>query len=116
MHISQDFDFEFGTWKVRHRRLKERLAGCTDWEEFSGTSQTQPVLGGNGNIEDNLLHFPSGAYRAIAVRSYDAGTRTWAIWWLSGNDPHRLDVPVIGGFKGDTGIFLADDTFNGAPV
>ena len=44
--ISQDFDFEVGKWQVRHRRLKERLVGCDDWEEFNGTSETWPVLGG----------------------------------------------------------------------
>jgi hypothetical protein len=46
----RDFDFEFGAWRVRHRRLRERLVGCTDWEEFPGTSETRPVLGGHGNI------------------------------------------------------------------
>lgn len=115
-HVSQDFDFEFGKWNVRHRRLKERLVGCVDWEEFSGASETRPILGGNGNVEDNLLHFPSGAYRAIALRSYDVGSQAWAIWWLSASDPHQLDVPVIGNFKGNIGSFFADDTLNGEPV
>lgn len=107
--VSRDFDFEFGSWAVRHRRLKERLVGCDDWEEFNGSSNTRPVLGGNGNIEDNLLEFPSGAYRAIALRAYDATSGTWAIWWLSANDPHRLDVPVIGRFRNGVGSFFADD-------
>ncbi len=114
--ISRDFDFEFGEWTVHHRRLKERLVGCTDWEAFSGTSQTRPVLGGNGNIEDNLLQFPSGSYRAIAIRSYDAVKKTWAIWWLADTDPHRLDVPVIGRFDAGVGTFLAEDRLRDAHV
>ena len=114
--ISSDFDFEFGTWQVRHRRLKERLVGCEDWEEFSGTSETRAVLGGNGNIEDNILHFPAGTYRAIAIRSYDPVSRAWAIWWLSANDPHRLDVPVVGRFDAGMGSFFAEDIVNGVPV
>ena len=32
----QDFDFLIGHWKVSHRRLKERLLGCEDWERFEG--------------------------------------------------------------------------------
>jgi hypothetical protein len=28
----RDFDFFFGAWRVAHRRLRERLTGCTDWE------------------------------------------------------------------------------------
>ena len=90
--------------------------GCTDWEEFSGQSETRPVLDGNGNIEDNVLHFPSGAYRAIAIRSYDPASHSWAIWWLSTNNPHQLDVPVIGKFEAGVGTFLADETLNGTLV
>lgn len=114
--ISHDFDFEFGQWKVRHRRLKERLVGCDDWDEFDGHSETRPVLGGNGNVEDNLLEFPSGPYRAIALRSFDTASQTWAIWWLSAHDPHNLDVPVIGRFDNGVGSFFADETHDGEPV
>lgn len=114
--ISRDFDFEFGRWHVHHRRLKDRLVGCDDWETFSGQSETRPVLGGNGNVEDNLLDFPAGPYRAIALRAFDVATQTWAIWWLSANDPHRLDVPVIGKFEGGVGAFFAKDILRDAPV
>ena len=114
--ISSDFDFEFGKWQVRHRRLKERLVGSDDWEEFSGQSETRAVLGGNGNIEDNILHFPGGAYRAIAIRSYDASSQTWAIWWLSANNPHNLDVPVVGRFDAGVGSFFAEEVLSEIPV
>ncbi len=115
-HISRDFDFEFGQWRVHHRRLRERLTGCTDWDEFAGHSETRPVLGGNGNVEDNLLEFPDGPYRAIAIRAFDVTAGTWAIWWLSANNPHHLDVPVIGKFQNGVGSFFADDTHNDEPV
>ena len=114
--VSRDFDFEFGKWQVRHRRLKERLAGCEEWEEFNGSSETRPVLGGNGNVEDNLLHFPGRPYRAIAIRSFSVRDQAWAIWWLSANDPHQLEVPVIGRFKDHTGTFFATETLHGVPV
>src|SRR3954466_7657374 len=45
---ARDFDFFFGRWQVRHRRLKERLAGSREWIEFDGTSVAQPLLGGFG--------------------------------------------------------------------
>ena len=113
---SRDFDFEFGKWLVRHRRLKERLVGCQEWEEFSGTSETRPVLGGSGCIEDNLIDFPSGSYRAIAIRAFDPALQSWAIWWLSSVNPHSLETPVIGRFVEDTGTFLAEDTIDGRPI
>jgi len=45
----QDFDFYMGSWRIHHRRLKERLAGKDEWEEFEGTSVAWPLLGGAGN-------------------------------------------------------------------
>jgi len=110
------FDFQTGRWRVRHRRLKQRLAGCTEWDEFEGSCEAHPILGGFGNVEDNWLDYPGGAYRAVALRSFDPATRSWAIWWLDGRWPHRLDVPVIGRFEGGVGTFFADDEHDGRPI
>lgn len=114
--VNSDFDFEFGRWNVHHKRLKERLNGCTEWENFGGTSIARPIFGGNGNIEENKIDFPDGPYRAVALRSFDARTGNWAIWWLDERDPHTLDVPVIGKFEGNVGTFLARDTLRGQPI
>jgi len=111
-----DFDFEIGDWTVRHRRLKERLVGCDEWIEFDGESSTRKVLGGYGNVEDNRLWMPEGAYRAIAIRSFDAKARAWSIWWLDGRFPDRIDVPVVGRFVDGIGTFLADDVLAGRPI
>ena len=113
---SHDFDFEIGAWRVRHRRLQERLVHCGDWDEFDGTSDMRTLLGGRGNVEDNVLSFPEGEYRAVALRSYDPSAGTWAIWWLSSSDPHKIDVPVIGRFADGVGAFFADDTLRDMPV
>lgn len=113
---SSDFDFEIGDWRVRHRRLKARLCGCSDWEAFDGTADMRTILGGQGNVEDNRLHFPGGDIRAIALRSFDPETQSWAIWWLSQAAPHRLDVPVVGRFEDGVGTFYADDVLDGRPV
>ena len=111
-----DFDFIIGDWHVRHRRLNLRLSGCTDWTEFSGLSSTRKILGGFGNVEDNLLRFPDGDVHAAAMRSFDRATGKWSIWWLDGRSPHQLDTPVVGGFAGNTGVFYADDSLRGAPI
>ena len=47
----KDFDFLIGSWKIWHRRLKERLKGCTEWEEFEGTSEVRQIL----DVELNAL-------------------------------------------------------------
>jgi len=111
-----DFDFIIGRWRFAHRRLNARLAGCTEWTTFTGTSTTRKVLEGYGNVEDNVLDFPDGPVRVLALRSFDPESRRWAIWWLDGRSPHQLDVPVIGGFTDGMGEFFADDTLAGRPI
>ncbi len=111
-----DFDFLIGDWKVSHRRLKERLTGCQEWESFEGRCRMWPLLGGLGNIDDNVLDLPSGSYRAASLRTFDPATRQWAIWWVDGRDPHRLEPPVVGGFADGVGEFQCDDELRGQPV
>jgi hypothetical protein len=111
-----DFDFFIGAWRVRHRRLKERLAQNDDWEEFEGTASVQKILGALGNIDENVIELPGGTYRAVTIRAYDPATQLWSIWWLDSRNPGHLDPPVVGGFKNGIGTFYADDTFKGKPI
>ena len=112
----KDFDFIIGDWLVRHRRLNARLSGCTEWTEFDGHSSTMKILGGFGNLEDNLLHFPDGAFRAVAMRSFCPKSGNWSIWWLDGRNPTSLDAPVVGRFADHVGLFFADDVLDGQPI
>ena len=102
---AHDFDFLFGHWQVRNRRLRERLTGCNEWDEFDAQVETRPVLGGLGNRE----HFDSDwqdGYRGMAIRLYDRDIGQWRIWWASDRSA-VFEPPVIGGFQGDVGSFYA---------
>ena len=105
-----------GTWWVRHRRLKERLAGSDEWEEFEGTSRAWPLLDGAGNVDDNVLEMPNGTYRAISLRTYDPGPTAGRSGGSTVASPGRLDPPVVGGFKDGVGTFIGPDTFEGRPI
>jgi hypothetical protein len=115
-----DFDFLFGRWQVAHRRLRQRLAGCIEWDLFGGHSEARPLLGGAGNVDDNLIELPAalgGPYRAATLRAFDPKTGSWSIWWLDGRSPGRIDVPMVGHFDGaGDGHFFADDSFDGRPI
>jgi len=111
-----DFDFLLGHWRVHHRRLAVRLAGCADWVEFGGTSHAQALMAGRANVDDNLLELPGQPYRATTLRSFDPMTGTWAIWWLDSRAPHHLDPPVVGAFADGVGTFYADDVLEGRPI
>ncbi|MES2988129.1 MAG: DUF1579 domain-containing protein [Pseudomonadota bacterium] len=115
-NTNNDFAWQEGRWAVRHRKLRERLTGCQEWDEFLGSCTAWRVLGGQGNIEDNVMVTPAGTYRAIAVRAFDPASGSWSIWWLDGRWPGAMDVPVRGSFEEGVGTFLADDVFAGKPV
>lgn len=86
-----DFDFLVGRWRVRHRRLVGRLVGSTTWEEFDGECAMQKMLGGQANVDDNVLHAPAGTYHAIAVRVFDPEARAWSIFWIDSRYPPLQD-------------------------
>ncbi len=110
-----DFAFQTGQWRVRHRKLARRLRGCGDWREFDGACTAWEVMGGAGNVDDHVLQDPAGPYRAASLRRYDPATEQWAIWWwdsrLSGIGP-----PVCGRFEAGAGAFLGADELDGLPI
>ena len=110
-----DFDFLAGRWTVIHKRLRRRLAGDTNWDEFSGLCESRPVVGGLANIDDNYLEPPAGSYRAATLRLFDPGTRLWSIWWIDSRSM-RLEPPVHGRFENGVGTFFGDDSHDGRPI
>ncbi len=112
-----DFDFLIGEWRVHSRKLKKRLVGSHEWEEFDGTIRSYKTLDGFGNVDDTVFNMPDGDYRGVAPRAYDPTTGLWAIWWIDGRNPHGpLDPPVKGRFVNGVGTFYADDTLRGKPI
>jgi hypothetical protein len=112
----RDWHWLTGSWEVRHERLKERLTGNHEWEEFNGKSAFWSTLGGLGNVDDNIIDIPSGSYRGVSIRAFDPKSEKWAIWWLDGRNPTYIEPPVLGGFEGDTGTFIGRDTLRGQPI
>jgi hypothetical protein len=111
-----DFDFFVGSWAVHHRRLKKRLAGNDDWEEFEGTTTCQSLLGGVVNLNESVSRRASGPSSGLGLRAFDARTGVWADWYLSAADPLDLGAPGLGRFENGVGTFLSDETFEGRPV
>ncbi|WP_211194243.1 hypothetical protein [Pyxidicoccus fallax] len=111
------FDALVGTWTAHHRRLKERLTGCTEWEEFGGTFDFRLLMNGHANVDDSVFDMPEGRVHGVGLSAYDARTGQWAIWGLDGRNPAgRLDPPLKGRFEKGVGTFYADDTLRGRPI
>ena len=110
-----DFDFYVGTWKIHNRRLRERLKGSTDWEEFEGTSVARMVLGGLGNIDESWFDRESGRLEGMTVRLYDPVSQYWSLYWADSRQG-ILQAPMIGRFKDGRGEFFDQEMFEGKHV
>jgi hypothetical protein len=111
-----DFDFLHGRWMNRNRRLKARLQGCSEWEEFEAAVECRPVLGGVGNVDTYAGTLPDGSgFNAMSVRIFNPETGLWGIWWA---DDRVCDLfpPVFGAFTNGIGTFHGTDVCNGVPV
>ena len=112
----KDFDFLIGSWKIQHRRLKERLKECTEWEEFEGTGKVRSILGGLGNMDELVMDRASDHVQAVTVRLYNPMTREWSIYWSASSNPGRMDVPMVGKFDGPRGEFYSQEVFEGRHI
>ena len=112
---ARDFDFWMGRWHGRNRALRERLAGCDEWEELESKSIARSILGGTAN-EDVFLTDRDGGYIGMSFRFFDPGAKLWSIYWADSRRPGPLDPPVVGSFDGDVGVFEGPDTFEGRPI
>jgi hypothetical protein len=112
---ARDFDFWIGRWNVHNRRLRARLAGSDEWEEFEAMVAARPLLDGMGN-EDEFRTDYDGGFIGMSFRFFDPDKRRWSIYWADSRRCGELDPPVFGSFTGDTGVFEGADTFEGRPI
>ena len=115
--VTHDFDFLWGNWLIRNRRLRSRLTGCSDWEEFEARGTCRPILGGGGNVDDFVPLDGSSwsGYEGGSLRLFDPATQQWSIYWFD-NVSYSLLPPVHGSFKNGVGEFFGEDEHEGQPV
>jgi hypothetical protein len=112
---ARDFDFWMGSWQVHNRRLRERLAGSDEWDEFESKVVARPILDGLGN-EDEFRTDYAGGFTGMSFRFFDPDKKRWSIYWADTRRSGELDPPVFGSISGDKGVFEGDDTFEGRPI
>ncbi len=111
-----DFDFLVGSWEVRNRKLRDRLVGCQEWDEFSSRLQLRKALLGKANVERYTAEFDGKPFEGMAVRLFDPQSRLWTIYWLDSNSPKMDPHPVVGSFDAGVGKFYARDNLRGQDI
>jgi hypothetical protein len=116
MSASTDFDFWIGRWSVRNERLKGRLCGSTEWEEFAASAEARFLPGGLGNIDQFVITDDwRPGFVGLTVRLFEPATKLWRLYWAD-NVRGLFDPPVIGAFSDGVGTFEGDDQHEGTPV
>ena len=110
-----DFDFLFGRWTIRNRKLKTRLSNNNEWIEFDATCDCRKILDGFGNVDQFITEFDGVPFEGASFRLFNPRTRLWSIYWADSNAV-VMDVPQIGSFDGNVGRFYAEDTHDGKPI
>ena len=111
-----DFDFLFGSWKVRNRYLKGRLRNSSAWIEFESRAEVQPLLNGLGNIDRYSFVRNGEPTEGVTLRLFDPETGKWSLHWADTVRPGALLPPMIGKFEGGVGEFFGDETVDGRTV
>ena len=114
--MTQDFDFLFGSWKIHNRYLKARLRGSTEWIEFEGASEVQPVLNGLGNLDSYTAVRNGEQLEGMTLRLFNPANGEWSLYWADSVRAGILQPPMIGKFQGDTGEFYGDEEVDGRTV
>lgn len=115
------FNFLLGDWKVRNRRLVERLKGCDEWEEFDAWQTNRALPGGIGNYDDFVADAWRPGYVGLSLRLFNPETGLWSIYWLDNKNgglerSGTLLPPVVGKFDNGIGLFEGEDVLNGRAI
>jgi hypothetical protein len=111
-----DFDYFIGSWRVEHRRLRRRLAGSSDWEEFGGSTQCQRMFGGLVNLNESTSNRGGRQTYGLGLRALDESRGRWADWYLAQSDLSTIAPPLYGRFSDGVGTFYAREIFEGRSV
>ena len=110
-----DFDFEFGSWNVRIRRLLKPLTGSNTWVDLEGTSIVRKVWDGRANLGELEVQNATTHLEGLSLRLYNPQTRQWNIHWANANDG-SLGTAMIGQFTNGRGEFFNQELFQGTAV
>ena len=86
---SHDFDFIYGKWRMPNHKLKKRLAGSHEWDDFVTCDEGSPLPGGVGDIDYWKASYWKD-FVGVTVRTYDPKTGLWRIYWVDNTFSEHL--------------------------
>jgi hypothetical protein len=113
----RDFDFAFGRWRVRLKRLVHPLSGSHVWVDYEGTTVVRKIWNGGANlgeleVEDPVTH---ARIEGLSLRLYNPQSGQWSLYFANSKEG-VLGQAMIGGFKNGRGEFFDQEEFEGRAI
>jgi hypothetical protein len=113
---SDDFNFDFGTWKTHSSRLLHPLSGSQDWVEMDGVTVVTKIWGGRANLAEYRAVGPAGVVELLALRIYNPKSHQWSINFATPNVGTLGAIPGVGEFRNGRADFYDQEPINGRAV
>ncbi len=106
---ARDFDPYLGRWLLHNKKLRDVFdPDCTEWIEFGGTTEAQPIFGGLGNVEFSHNDYDP-PFDGLTLRLFDPESGLWRVWWASTRQPGQMGPPAQGRFIDGRAEFCAEE-------
>lgn len=109
------FDFELGSWNIHLHKLQGPLTGSREWVDFDGTSVTQKVWSGRGQLEQFETNGAAGHIEGLTLRLFNPKSHQWRLYWANSRTG-TVGIPTVGAFKNGVGEFYDQEDFNGREI
>jgi hypothetical protein len=113
----RDFDFAFGSWKVRLRRLVHPLSGSHVWADYEGTTVVRKIWNGRANLAELEVEDPATHTRieGLSLRLYNPQSGQWSVYFANAKEG-ILGQPMIGGSRNGRREFYDQEEFDGRTI
>lgn len=108
-----DFEFLYGQWLVRNRRLRQPLSDSSVWDEFDAWYKCWPLLDGIGNVDE--MHAEDCGPLRASLRFFDLQSGRWNVYRVCSRDG-LLQPPLSGRFRDGVGRFYGERLIGTRPV
>jgi hypothetical protein len=113
-----DFDWIFGTWNGKLKRLQKPLTGSTTWVEYDCKQVTKRVFGGRAVMDEFTADSVEGHVHleGLTIRLYNPESREWSIYWANMKNGALAMPPTVGRFQNGRGEFFDHEELEGRPI
>ncbi len=105
-----DFSFLYGPWTIVHRRLRECMSGCTEWDTFETQYEAWQLLDGAANMDRVTGQVDGKPFEGVSFRTCEKESGEWTIYWADIWNT-ELREQVRGHFESGVGVFYGTEVY-----